>query len=180
MRRTGSNDIMMNDVFVPAEAIVARRPVGTWYPMWDVVVAVALPIIVPCYVGLAEAAEGFALRSASGKSHQAPVVGKMQNEITVAKLAVADMIRIVDDYAFTPDISITCEILSRNNIAAQSVKVAIETASEIVGGAGFYRGHPMERIVRDMRAFHFHPLPERIQRDFSDRIALGMDPVGAD
>ena len=77
----------------------------------------------------------------------------------------------------TLDISITSEILTRKSIAARNVKAAIETASEIVGGAGFYRGHPMERIVRDMRAFHFHPLPERIQRDFSGRIALGMDPI---
>jgi acyl-CoA dehydrogenase len=42
MRGTGSNDIMMQDVFVPAEAVVARRPVGTWHPMWDVIVPVFL------------------------------------------------------------------------------------------------------------------------------------------
>jgi alkylation response protein AidB-like acyl-CoA dehydrogenase len=60
MRGTGSNDIMMQDVFVPAEAVVARRPVGTWHPMWDVIVPVALPIIVSCYVGLAESAATYA------------------------------------------------------------------------------------------------------------------------
>jgi acyl-CoA dehydrogenase len=65
----------------------------------------------------------------------------------------------------------------RKAIAARSVKAAVETASEIVGGAGFFRDHPMERIVRDVRAFHFHPLPERIQQTFSGRIALGMDPL---
>jgi acyl-CoA dehydrogenase len=37
----------------------------------------------------------------------------------------------------------------------------------------------MERIVRDTRAFHFHPLPERIQQEFSGRIALGLDPIEA-
>ena len=34
-----------------------------------------------------------------------------------------------------------------------------------------------ERIVRDVRAFHFHPLPERIQQTFSGRSALGLDPL---
>ena len=90
-----------------------------------------------------------------------------------------DMIRIVDNYAFAPDLSMTSDVLARKAIAARSVKAAIEAASEIVGGPGFYRGHPMERIVRDMRAFHFHPLPERIQQEFSGRIALGLEPIEA-
>jgi acyl-CoA dehydrogenase len=177
MRGTGSNDILMKDVFVAAEAIVARRPVGTWHPMWDVIVPVALPIIVACYVGLAEAAATYALQAASGKPHQAPAVGQMQTDIAMTQMALDDMIRIVDDYAFAPDLAITSDVLTRKAIAARSVRSAIETASEIVGGAGFYRGHPMERIVRDMRAFHFHPLPERIQQSFCGRVALGMEPV---
>ena len=177
MRGTGSNDIMMQDVFVPAEAVVARRPVGTWHPMWDVIVPVALPIIVSCYVGLAESAATYATQSASGKSHQAAAIGAMQTEIAIAQMALDDMIRIVDNYAFAPDLSMTSDVLARKAIAARSVKAAIEAASEIVGGPGFYRGHPMERIVRDMRAFHFHPLPERIQQEFSGRIALGFDPI---
>ncbi len=179
MRGTGSNDIMMQDVFVPAEAVVARRPVGTWHPMWDVIVPVALPIIVSCYVGLAESAATYATQSASGKSHQAAAIGVMQTEIAIAQMALDDMIRIVDNYAFAPDLSMTSDVLARKAIAARSVKAAIEAASEIVGGPGFYRGHPMERIVRDMRAFHFHPLPERIQQEFSGRIALGLEPIEA-
>ena len=147
--------------------------------MWDVIVPVALPIIVSCYVGLAESAATYALQSASGTPHQAPAIGQMQSEIAVAQMALEDMIRIVDNYAFTPDLSITSDVLARKAIAARSVKAAIETASEIAGGPGFYRGHPMERIVRDMRAFHFHPLPERIQQEFSGRIALGLDPIEA-
>ena len=103
----------------------------------------------------------------------------MRNELATAEMALEDMIRIVDNYAFTPALATTSDVLTRKAIAARSVKAAIETASEIVGGPGFYRGHPMERIVRDMRAFHFHPLPERIQQEFSGRIDLGLDPIEA-
>ncbi len=177
MRGTGSNDILMEDVFVPAEAVVARRPVGTWHPMWDVIVPIALPIIVACYVGLAESAVKLAIDSAAGKPHQAAAVGQMQSELAVAQIALDDMIRIVNNYEFNPELSITSDILTRKAIAARNVKAAVETASEIVGGAGFFRNHPMERIVRDVRAFHFHPLPERIQQSFSGRITLGLDPI---
>jgi alkylation response protein AidB-like acyl-CoA dehydrogenase len=51
------------------------------------------------------------------------------------------------------------------------------TVMNLVGGAGFFRGHPMERIVRDVRAMHFHPLPVRRQELFSGRMALGLDPL---
>lgn len=177
MRGTGSNDILMDGVFVPTQAIVARRPVGTWHPMWDVIVPIALPIIVACYVGLAETAAEFALHSASGKPHQAAAIGQMQSELTMAQIALDDMIRLVDNFAFEPQLSATSGILARKAIAARAVKAAVETASEIVGGAGFFQRHPMARIVRDIRAFHFHPLPERIQQSFSGRIALGLDPI---
>lgn len=177
MRGTGSNDIMMNDVFVPATAIVARRPVGVWHPMWDVIVPIALPIIVACYVGLAEKAADIAIKSACGKPHLAPIVGQMQNELAVAQLALDDMIRIVDNLAFTPGIPVTDKIITRKSIAARAVKSTVEIASDISGGSGFFRNHPLERIIRDVRALHFHPLPERIQQAFSGRLALGMEAI---
>jgi len=179
MRGTGSNDIIMRDVFVPAAAIVTRRPIGVWHPMWDVIVPIALPIIVSCYVGLAEKATELAIDSASGKPHLAPTIGQMQNELTIARMALAEMINAVDNLAFAPDMSVTDAILTRKAIAARAVKATVEIASELVGGAGFFRNHPVERIVRDIRALHFHPLPERIQQTFSGRLALGMEPIEA-
>jgi hypothetical protein len=35
----------------------------------------------------------------------------------------------------------------------------------------------MERIQRDIKACHFHPLPYRRQYEFSGRVSLGLDPV---
>lgn len=177
MRGTGSNDILMNNVFVPAGAIVARRPVGTWHPMWDVIVPIALPIIVSAYVGLAEKAAELAVDAAIGKSHLATAVGNMNNQLTMARLAADDMVRIVDELDFTPDLSLTDAALTRKTLAANAVRATVEAAADIVGGAGFFRGHTMERIVRDVRAIHFHPLPERIQQGFSGRLATGLSAI---
>lgn len=179
MRGTGSNDILMTEVFVPATAVVARRPVGVWHPMWDVIVPVALPIIVSAYVGLAEKAAELAVDSAMGKTHLAPMIGSMRNELTTARLALEDMIRIVDDLAFKPDVLITDAVLTRKSVAAKAVKATVEAAADIVGGSGFFRNHPMERMIRDVRAMHFHPLPERIQQNFSGRLAIGLDAIEA-
>lgn len=177
MRGTGSNDVLMKDVFVPDAAVVARRPVGFWHPMWDVIVPVALPIIVSAYVGLAEKAADIAVGHACGRLDLAPTIGRMQNELAIAQIALQDSIRLVDELEFAPDMSITDAILRRKTIAANAVKNVVELAAELVGGSGFFRENTMERIVRDIRALHFHPLPERIQTNFSGRIALGLDPI---
>ncbi len=179
MRGTGSNDVIMTNVFVPTGAVVARRPVGVWHPMWDMILPIALPMIVSCYVGMAETAVSLATASAHNKEHLAQAVGEMQNELVVAQLAVDDMVRISDNYGFDPGVATSDSILTRKSIAARAVKASIELATSITGGPGFFRSHPLERIVRDMRAIQFHPLPEKHQHLFSGRIALGLDPVGS-
>ncbi len=179
MRGTGSNDVILKDVFIPEAAIVARRPVGEWHPMWDMILPIALPMIVACYVGMAETAVGLAVSSAKSKPHLAQAVGEMKNELAVAQLALDDMVRISDNYKFTAGVETSDAILTRKTLAARAVKESIELATTIVGGPGFFRSHPLERIVRDMRAIQFHPLPEKHQQLFSGRIALGLDPIGA-
>lgn len=181
MRATGSHDVVLENVFVPETSIVARRPAGVWHPMWNVVLPTALPLITSVYVGLAEAAADLASSAAKHRQTQlAPVVGEMLNALTIAQLALADMVRLNDNHGFTPTLDLADTILARKTIAAEAVKNTVEFAAELVGGPGFFRGHLMERIVRDVRAIHFHPLPARRQRVFSGRIALGYDPVAAD
>ncbi len=177
MRGTGSNDIVMQNVFVPKVAVVARRPVGVWHPMWDVIVPIALPVIVSAYVGVAEKAAELAVNGSVGKAKMASAIGNMHNELTTARLAFEDMIRMADNLAFTPDISMTDAMLTRKSIAAQAAKAVVEAAADISGGGAFFRNHPLERIVRDVRAIHFHPLPERIQQEFSGRLAIGLTAI---
>ena len=178
MRGTGSHDVVLEDAFVPEDSIVLRRPVGAWHPMWNVVLPTALPLITAAYVGLAEAAVELAKTAAKYRGAElAPVVGEMTNALTVAQLAWSDMVRMNDNHRFTPTLELADAILTRKAIAADAVKATVELASELVGGPGFSRRHPMERIVRDVRAMHYHPLPARRQRVFSGRLALGCDPI---
>jgi acyl-CoA dehydrogenase len=178
MRGTGSNDVLLEDVFVPDAAIVMRRSAEGWHPMWNVIIPTALPLITAAYVGLAEAAADMAVKAARRMGPQlAPVVGEMLSSLSVARMSLNEMIARNGNHGFTPSLAMADAILTRKAIAAEALKDAVEVAAEIVGGAGFFRGHPVERIVRDVRAMHFHPLPSRRQRDFSGRVALGLDPI---
>ena len=181
MRATGSHDVVLENVFVPETSIVARRPAGVWHPLWNVVLPTALPLIASVYVGLAEAGTDLAITAAKRRQAElAPVVGEMMDALTIAQVALADMVRLNDNHRFTATLELANAILVRKTIVADAVKNTIELAAELVGGPGFFRGHTMERIVRDVRAMHFHPLPARRQRIFSGRVALGYDPVVAD
>jgi len=179
LRGTGSHEVILEDVFVRDDAIVTRRPAGVWHPMWDVVLPIAMPLITAAYVGMADSAATLG-RDAAKRSgaHLAGVVGEMTNALTVAEMALADMVRTSADYGFAPGPATTAAVLARKAIATEAVKATVELASELVGGPGFTKGHPIERIVRDARAMHFHPLPVRRQREFAGRLALGLDPVG--
>jgi len=178
MRGTGSNDVMLDNVFVPDTAIVARRPAGAWHPLWDAVLPTALPLITAAYVGLAESAANLAVDAARRQPQDyARTVGEMLNALSVAQLALEDMIRRNDEHGFEPSLALTDNVLARKAIAAQAVKTTVEIAAELVGGPGFFKGHAMERIVRDIRAMEFHPLPARRQQTFRGRVALGLDPV---
>lgn len=178
MRSTGSNDISLEKVFVPETAIVARRPAGEWHPMWNVILPTAMPLIMSAYVGLADAAVNIAREAAARRPEElASVLGEMLNQHTLASIAHRDMIRINQNHGFTPSNEIASEILTRKTLTATAAQKTVELASEIVGGAGFFKGHPMERILRDVRACHFHPLPYRRQYQFSGKISLGLDPI---
>lgn len=179
MRGTGSHEVKLEDVFISDEDVAARRPSGVWHPLWNVVLPTALPLIVSPYVGMAEAAVELAKDSASRRGGElASVVGEMKNALTVAQLALDDMIRMNDNHRFTPSVEVADLILTRKALAAEALKRTVDLAAELVGGPGFFKGHPMERIVRDVRAIHYHPLPTRRQQILSGRIALGLDPVG--
>ncbi|MEQ8329381.1 MAG: acyl-CoA dehydrogenase family protein [Longimicrobiales bacterium] len=181
MRGTGSHDVMLEDVFVPEEAVVVRRPAGVWHPMWDVVLPTALPLITAAYVGIAETAAELG-RTAARKSGAAAAsqVGAMDNALVTARLALDDMVRRNDDHGFAPSQEGTQAILARKAIATTAVEQTVALAADLAGGKGFFRGHPLERMVRDVRAMHFHPLPVHSQETFCGRGALGLDPVEAD
>jgi alkylation response protein AidB-like acyl-CoA dehydrogenase len=178
MRATGSNDVTLDRVFVPDAAIVARRPAGEWHPMWNVILPTAMPLIMSAYVGLADAAVDMARQSAAKRPDElAPILGETLNQHTLAVLALQDMIRINGNHGFTPSVETAGDILTRKTLTATAVQNTVELAAEIVGGAGFFKGHPMERIQRDIKACHFHPLPYRRQHRFSGKINLGLNPV---
>lgn len=53
----------------------------------------------------------------------------------------------------------------------------MERAVEAAGGRAYYRRTGLERLLRDVRAGHFHPLPAKEQMRFTGRLELGLAPI---
>ena len=48
---------------------------------------------------------------------------------------------------------------------------------EVSGGRGFFRRHALQRLLRDVHAAPYHPLPEKKQLLFSGRVGLSQSPA---
>ena len=179
MRGTGSQSVIFEDVFVPDSAIALKRQQGVWHPVWGVVLMVAMPLIMAVYLGVAEAAVGKAKKQAQKKTDPSIpyLVGEMSNLMTITQLAVKDMIALANDYDFEPTLENANAILIRKTIATNALVATSEKALEVAGGIGFYRRFGLERLLRDVHAAQFHPLPEKQQQLFTGRVALGLEPV---
>jgi alkylation response protein AidB-like acyl-CoA dehydrogenase len=183
MRATGSETVILDQVLVPEEAVVLRRPRAVHHPAFNVIITVALPLIVSAYLGVAEGAVDL-VRGQAAKRAYDPVtpylLGELTNLLTTAQLAADAMIEITNDWDFAPVAETADAVLVRKTIAAKAIIATVEKALEAAGGQGFYSKLGLERMLRDAHGVQFHPLPEKRQQLFTGRMALGLDPIGDD
>lgn len=175
MRGTGSHDIAFDDVFVPDAAVALRRPAGRWHPLIHTVAMIALPIFNAVYVGVAEAARDAALQAAQRRRDD-PLVqvlaGELENELTLAQLALARMIDL--STTSTPGPDTTAQIMSCRALLGRGARAAVDKAMELAGGSSFLRAGSLERLFRDVQGVRFHPLQDKPQAQTVGRVALGL------
>ena len=180
MRATGSQTIKLERVFVSDDSVALRRSRTGFHPAFSVILTVAMPLIMSAYVGIAEKAADLARGRAAGRGGD-PItpylVGEMENLLATAQIARDDMVRLANDLEFEPTPGLASKILVRKTICAKHVIATVEKALEVCGGGGFFRKFGLERLLRDVHASQFHPLPEKRQQVFTGRLAIGLDPV---
>jgi alkylation response protein AidB-like acyl-CoA dehydrogenase len=176
MRGTASNDVVLEDVFVPEDKVMANRPYGVVDPPLQVVASIAMPIISAVYLGVAEAAYAAAVEVARRKAVDPIVqrqVGLMAHRLKVASWALDGASAEVGD---DPDPSMerfAAVMTAKREIALAGVEVC-DLAMEVGGGPAYFRGSTIERCYRDIRAAAFHPLRPEQTLLHGGRLALGL------
>lgn len=89
------------------------------------------------------------------------LVGLMDHKLKVAWWSLMGALtELGPDY--TPDeAALQVVMLAKRQVVTEAVEI-VGLAMEVVGGSAYFRGSPIERAYRDVRAGMFHPLsPEK-------------------
>jgi alkylation response protein AidB-like acyl-CoA dehydrogenase len=177
MRGTGSQDVMIRDVFIPESGILLRRPAGRTSPAFHLSPGmIPLPLVYAVYLGIAEAAYDLALATARKRTgdHGLPyLVGEMHNDLALARVAHRDMVEAAD--IGEPGLETTNRIWTGRTLVGRAVLRVVEKAMEAAGSGSFYRTSVLERLFRDIQGARYHRPQQREQLRFSGRLALGFD-----
>lgn len=180
MRGTGSHDVVVEDVFVPDERVLANRPYGVIDPPLQVIVSIAMPIISAVYLGVAEAAFRAAVEAAGSKADDPTVqrqVGLMSHRLQIASWALDRALDEVGDDLAPSVHTMAATLAAKREIALAGIEVC-DVAMDVAGGPAFSRGSIIERAYRDIRAAKFHPLTPEATLVHAGRLGLGL-PVDA-
>jgi acyl-CoA dehydrogenase len=180
MRSTGSNTVVLEDVFVPDQSIALARPSDEFPPIWNIVLTVALPLICSAYMGIAQRAAEQALKYGSRRAESTTTqwsAGEMMSDLHLAEACLHRMVALANNHDFQPSAALSSEVLALKTSCVEAVQRVCERAIETAGGAGYYRRTGLERLLRDARAGQFHPLARKPQMEFTGRLALGLAPV---
>lgn len=175
MRATGSHDISIEGHVVPDAAVSVKRKAGEWHPIFQIIATVAFPLIYAAYVGVAESARDLAIELAKRKQpnpHTIDLAGRMETELTGARLALEHMLAAVRLNA--PSAATVNQVMIGKQLVARHGIAAVEYAMEVAGGIGFYRSAGLERKFRDIQAARYHPLQSGPQAEYAGAMALGL------
>jgi alkylation response protein AidB-like acyl-CoA dehydrogenase len=177
MRGTASNDVALNDVFVPDERVLADRPHGVVDPPLQVILSVAFPIISAVYLGIAEGARDHVVALLDGRRDDVVVqrqLGLIDARLRVAGWALEGALRSVGDDP-QPSMATVADVMAmKREVALAGIEVC-DLAMELAGGSAYFKGSPIERAYRDIRAAKFHPFTPEATLVHAGRLALGLD-----
>ncbi len=175
MRGTGSHDVLIEGHVVPDAAVAVKRKAGEWHPIFHTIATIAFPLVYAVYVGVAESARDIAIGLAKRKMpgrHTVDLAGRMDTELTGARLALESMLAAVRLNA--PSAASINQVMIGRQLVARHAIAAVEYAMEVAGGVGFYRSAGLERRFRDIQAARYHPLQSGPQAEYTGAMALGL------
>ncbi|WP_241479114.1 acyl-CoA dehydrogenase family protein [Leisingera sp. ANG-M1] len=179
MRATGSQDIMIEGLFVAEESILLKRKAGEWHPALQLVSSIATPLIYSVYLGVAEGAREIAIGMARKKPASPrlqSLAGRLDTALAATRMAHETMIAASERNAPSAE-TVNDVMVGRHLVEENAIRVA-ELAMELAGGAGFYRKAELERRFRDIQAARYHPLQKEAQTEYTGAMALGQPVDG--
>jgi alkylation response protein AidB-like acyl-CoA dehydrogenase len=184
MRATQSNDLVLEGVFVPEECLFHAFPVGRLdatigLSVWSINVptfgAVALGIAAG---GMEWARAGVVRQGRQGDPEVQRAFAEMEVLLETARATLYRHGHEILTFDRSSLLSVE-ELFARGNlakyVACENAVQIMQLVVEIVGGAGYHRRFPIERMYRDVRAGAIMPDSSPAARKTFARISLGIE-----
>lgn len=175
MRGTASNEVLLEDVFVPEERVLADRPHGIVDPPLQVIATIGFSIIAGAYLGIAEGAVSHAVAAVLDPESQITQrqLGLMSHRARVAAWALDGAFAVMGDDPVPSLTTVEAVMAAKREVALAGIEIC-DLAMEVAGGSSYFRGSPIERAYRDIRAAKFHPFTPEGTLVRAGRAALGL------
>jgi len=176
MRGTGSQDIVLDGLFVPDDRVALKRKAGEWHPLFHIIGTIAIPLIYAVYTGLAEAARDRALAIETARpagQRNLRLLGEMETRLHAARLAHRALVDVA--MAGKPSAESIDEVMKGRVLVEENALATAGLALNLVGGRGFLRTTGIERIFRDIQGARFHPMRADRQQLYAGALAAGED-----
>jgi alkylation response protein AidB-like acyl-CoA dehydrogenase len=184
MRATRSDDFELENVFVPDEAVFHSYPVGHFdATMLKTVWGWAMPTFGAVYLGIAAGALEFAREQvqARGRQDDPQVQGLFAEMEVLLETARAVLFRHAEEmdsgglYTELPVQDGMARAVLTKYVTTNNAVAIVDRALHVVGGAGYYRRFPLERMYRDVRAGPIMPYSNLEAHDLFGRTSLGIE-----
>jgi alkylation response protein AidB-like acyl-CoA dehydrogenase len=165
MRGTASNDLVLEDVRVPATAVGVRLSADSpaWDPAFATVIKWFLTGMTSVYVGIADRAVDAALEAtgtgAKSSHRDQALTDSLVGDLEVARLTATatleysvSQIRDMTDPVEALKLAITMK-----EVCITAAAAVVDRAVAVVGARSFHRKSILERLARDVRAARHHP-----------------------
>ncbi|MGA9287714.1 MAG: acyl-CoA dehydrogenase family protein [Anaerobacillus sp.] len=184
MRGTRSDDLVLNNVELPLDALIEgpESSAGSELPKaW-------LLHIPACYLGVAIAARNEAIKFATeyspnslpGPIKEVPEVQRKIGEMELELMRAREMMyAIAWRWVSDPDqrVNMGAELAAVKHVATNSAANVVDIAMRIVGARALFKDNPMQRHYRDVRAgLHNPPMDDAVISMLATRALNSKEP----
>src|ERR671919_900514 len=184
MRATQSNDFELEDVFVPEEDVFHSYPANHFDgTMLKTVWGWAMPTFGAVYLGIGAGALTFARDQVQARGRQGdPQVQNLFAEMEVlletARAVLYRHAQEMDSGALYTELPVQdgmARAVLTKYVTTNNAVAIVDRSLHVVGGAGYYRRFPLERMYRDVRAGPIMPYSNLEAHDLFGRTSLGVE-----
>jgi alkylation response protein AidB-like acyl-CoA dehydrogenase len=197
MRASGSHDISLEGVKVPAASVVPGRTWGVVDGSFADTSASLNFTLACCFLGIAEAARDLAIDLAKRRkgpsskplAERIPIqqlIAEIEIDLGISRAIVERTARLADEYfsTYAPNEAPEEEahaMLKQNQIMKWTVQRKavdiVDRAMTTVGGSSYMSKSPFSRLYRDVRAGPFmQPFAPYEAFEYIGKVTLGVDP----